>query len=48
MLSSGVPQPIALASTFCVPSTSNATVNAALTVPGGGAATLTGTITLVP
>ena len=44
----GVPQPIGLASVFCVAATTNPTVNANANLPAPSAATLTGTITLVP
>jgi hypothetical protein len=47
-LSFGVPQPSGLASVFCVPATLNPTTNANANLPSASAATLTGTITLVP
>jgi hypothetical protein len=47
-LSFDVPEPIGLASAFCVPATTNPTVNANANLPAPSAAILTGTITLVP
>jgi hypothetical protein len=47
-LSSGVPAPVALGSTFCVPATNSAVVNANFNIPGPSASALTGTITLLP
>jgi hypothetical protein len=47
-LSFGVAQPIGLASVFCVPTTTSAVVNANANLPGPSAATLAGTIILVP
>jgi hypothetical protein len=47
-LSAGVPKPVKLASVFCVPLTTNGTVNGNANLPGPGATTLVGEITLIP
>jgi hypothetical protein len=47
-LSVNVPAATKLASVFCVPVTTNGTVNANANLPGPGATTLIGTVTLLP
>jgi hypothetical protein len=45
-LSSGVPASATLAATFCIPATANASVNSAGGLPGPGAVSLPGTVTV--
>jgi len=40
------PQPVALASAFCIPATGNLLIDGAASLPGPGAASLSGTVTL--
>jgi hypothetical protein len=47
-LSIGTPKAITLASVFCVASTASPIVNANANLPGPGATSLVGTVTLVP
>lgn len=47
-LAVGVPKPIGLASTFCVGTTTSPIVNANANLPGPGATSVVGTVTLIP
>jgi hypothetical protein len=47
-LSVGVPANIRLASSFCVPATTNPTVNSNANLPAAGATSVVGTVTLLP
>ena len=48
VLSIAVPKAIKLGSVFCVPATTNSTVNANANLPAAGAASVVGTVTLLP
>jgi hypothetical protein len=47
-LSTGVPKAIRLGSAFCVPATTNPTVNSNANLPAAGATSVVGTVTLLP
>jgi hypothetical protein len=47
-LTVGVPKAIKLGSSFCVAATTNPTVNANANLPGPGATSVVGTVTLLP
>jgi len=47
-LAIGVPKPISLGTVFCVPKTSNPIVDSNANLPGPGATSIVGTVTLIP
>jgi hypothetical protein len=48
LLPAGTVQPMTLGSVFCIPATGSALIDSAASLPGPGAASLTGTATIVP